>query len=425
MNFRDEAVQERLLGRARREVLEPADREIYRGQRVAITGAGGSIGSELARQLAACAPATLALFDHSEYFLFRIERELRERFPDVSLEPILGDVTRRRSVRAMVSAARPDVIFHAAAYKHVTMMERAVCAAIHVNAFGTLNVLDEARAAGSRFVLISSDKAANPRSVMGATKRLAEILTLSRSSARLRPVVVRFGNVLASSGSFVEIMAECIREGRPIPVTDADAERYFMTTREAVSLVLKADHVSRGGQICWLDMGEPVRIGDLVERTLALAEEAGYRRPRTEHVGLRPGEKRHEELLTPGVALVATPHPRVWIAREPAWSVDGLRAPIRALRRAVSRQDGAAALMALCAVVPEYQFSAAAWTAAAAASEAARRAAEPIVHQEIAVPAQVATFPISTIARPRERHPAPTAGRIGTERGARRVSQGR
>ncbi|MBS1818535.1 MAG: polysaccharide biosynthesis protein [Acidobacteria bacterium] len=343
-----------LLGRPVRQVLSPQDRRAFAGRRVLITGAGGSIGSELARQVAACGPERLTLVDHSEHALFQIEREIAPMLPDRVLDPVLADVTRSAFVRQAFRHSRPHVVYHAAAYKHVTMSERAVCAASNANVLGTVHVVTAARECGARFILISSDKAAAPTSVMGATKRLAELVVLREASVTFRPAVVRFGNVLGSSGSLLTILRDCIRAGQPVPVTDPDATRYFMTAGEAVSLVMKVDLAGQGGETYWLDMGEPIRIGDLVERMLGLEAENGFARVPTQVIGLRPGEKRQERLVEQGISMTATRHPRIWVARQP--DVDGRRVDtaLRALRRALARADSPASLAALIAAVPDF-----------------------------------------------------------------------
>ena len=201
-------------------VLTPIDRRAFKDRRLLITGAGGSVGSELARQLAACAPASLTLVDHAEYNLFRVERRLRAEFPKLEVKAVLGDVSRRADIRARVSHHAPPCRYHAAAYKHVPIAEVAVVAAARTNMLGTVETIRAARDVGARFLLVSSDKAAQPRSVMGATKRLAELVVIYRRSRLLRPVVVRFGNVLGSSGSVVEIMARHRKAGPQVPVTD-------------------------------------------------------------------------------------------------------------------------------------------------------------------------------------------------------------
>ncbi len=360
----DREAQERLLGRRVEAVLTAPDRRAFRGQRVLITGAGGSVGGELARQIAPCRPAVLALFDHAEYNLFRTEADITEAFPDVSLEVLLGDVSRRADVADAFRRVRPHVVFHAAAYKHVTMAERSIVAAARTNVIGTIEVVRAARDAGARFVLISSDKAAAPRSVMGATKRFAELVTLDQASPAFRPIVARFGNILGSSGSVAEIMLRCVTRGRPVPVTDPDATRFFMTAEEAVSLVMKADRIGCGGEVFWLDMGEPLRIGDLAERLIAWATPVGIPRVDVETIGLRPGEKLREELTAQGLEMRRTSHRRIWYARQrPVPRLDVYRA-LRRLRRACRDGRAAEALDAIVMAVSDFKPSHAACEAA-------------------------------------------------------------
>jgi len=360
-----------LLGRPVRDLLTPADRTAFRGQRLLVTGAGGSVGSELARQLAAAGPAGLTLVDHSEYALFTIERELRTRHAGLEIDALVGDVTRRVDMRAACRTARPHAVYHAAAYKHVPIAERSIVPAARVNVLGALEAALAARESGARFVLISSDKAAQPRSVMGATKRLAEMTVLSLASAAFRPVAVRFGNILGSSGSLVEIMARCVREGRSIPVTHPDATRFFMTGAEAASLVLKADLIGGRGTVYWLDMGEPLRIGDLVQRFIACATPAGQPPVGTDVIGLRPGEKMREELTIQGFAMRSTAHPTIWVARQRPSGRDDIDRMLRAIRRAVAAGDAGRALTALETAIDGYSPSAAAWAAARTAMRTA------------------------------------------------------
>jgi len=345
--------QEHLLGRPVRSLLGAAERRRFAGASVLVTGAGGTIGSELARQIAACRPARLTVVDHSEHALFQIERELLEVAPAVAIDPVLEDVTRRSAIARVVRAARPAVVFHAAAYKHVTMAERAICAAARVNVLGTATVLAAAAEAGARFTLISSDKAAAPQSVMGATKRMAELVTLAAPRGT-RVNVVRFGNVLASSGSFVTVMAERIAQGRSIVLTDPAATRYFMTVGEAVSLVMKADRLSSGRETFWFDMGQPVRIGDLASRLSAIAERRGHPRVATEVIGLRPGEKLCEVLTTQGLEMMRTADRQIWVARQAPRAAGAVRTSLRALTRAVSAGSPHDALDVLTAMVPEF-----------------------------------------------------------------------
>lgn len=367
-------IDEQLLGRPVHDLLTPADRAAFAGRRLLVTGAGGSVGSELARQLAAAKPARLTLVDHSEYALFTIERELRARHQEVEIVALLCDVTRRVDMRAACRAAEPHAVYHAAAYKHVPIAERSIVPAVRVNVLGALEAAMAARECGARFVLISSDKAAQPRSVMGATKRVAETAVLSLVSATFRPVAVRFGNILGSSGSLVEIMARSVREGRNIPVTHPDATRFFMTAAEAASLVLKADLIGGRGTVYWLDMGEPLRIGDLVERFLACATEAGHPPVGTEVIGLRPGEKMREELTIQGLAMRSTAHPKIWAARQRSVDREAIAGAVRAMRRAIAGGDAVRALTALETAVEGYSPSTAAWAAARPVQTSALRA---------------------------------------------------
>jgi FlaA1/EpsC-like NDP-sugar epimerase len=362
----DAAAQERLLGRPVRAVLTGKDRQMFAGQRLLVTGAGGSVGSELARQLAACGPASLTLFDHAEYNLFRVERELSGDFPEVPLEAVLGDVSRRADIRTACRAARPHAIYHAAAYKHVPIAERSIVPATRTNVLGTVETVAAAREIGARFVLISTDKAAEPRSVMGATKRLAELVALGQASHTFRPIAVRFGNILGSSGSVVEIMLRCVRQGQPLPVTDPDATRFFMTAQEAVSLVLKADLIGRGGEVFWLDMGAALRIGDLADRIIDMATPPDAPRVGVTIVGLRPGEKMREELTTQGLELRPTSQARIWYARQRDVSRHVVSHATRELRRACAFGDALTALDAVTSAVADFEASDAALAAARA-----------------------------------------------------------
>lgn len=346
-----------LLGRPPRAAVTPGDRQAYAGRRVLITGAAGSIGSELARELARCAPERLAIVDQSELGLFTIERELRARHPDLDLDVHLTDVSHRQAFDRVIRAASPHVVFHAAAYKHVTMAERAPAAAVRVNVTGSVYAAAAAARAGARFVLISSDKAADPGSVMGATKRVAEMATRALASPSFRPIVVRFGNVLGSSGSVLEVLRASIRAGQPVPVTDPDATRYFMTDGEAVALVLRADQLARAAAIYWLDMGAPVRIGDLVDRVIAAEARAGFPSTGTAVLGLRPGEKRDETLTDSTLVFERTLDDRVLVAREARCDRAAVMAGVARLEHAARQADDEAAVAALVAMLPGFEPS--------------------------------------------------------------------
>jgi FlaA1/EpsC-like NDP-sugar epimerase len=362
----DHELERRLLGRDVSAVLEADDRLRLQGQRALVTCAAGSVGFELCRQLAVCGVSRLTVMDHSEYGLFRMEGELRRSYPSLTIVPVLGDVTRRADLRQAMTAAEPHVVYHAAAYKHVTFAESAIVQALRVNALGAAATARAARDAGARFVLISSDKAAEPRSVMGATKRFAELTVLGMASAAFRPVVVRFGNILGSSGSVAEILLDRAMAGMRLPITDPDATRYFMTAAEAVSLVLKADLIGVRPEVFWLDMGEPIRIGDLAAR---IAEHAGLIgcTPRgIDIIGLRAGEKRHEELTTQGLAMRRTAHSRIFSARQKPVAPGAIRAAMRRAQRACASGDVSEALDTLTNLVADFEPSIAARERAAA-----------------------------------------------------------
>jgi FlaA1/EpsC-like NDP-sugar epimerase len=347
-----------LLGRPIRASVSPEGRRAITGRRVVVTGAGGTIGGELSRELAACRPAVLGLVDQSELALFAVERELRQQFPDVRIEASLTDVTRAPSITRVCRDIRPDVVYHAAAYKHVTMAERAPAAAALVNVIGTAEAAAASARVGARFVLISSDKAADPKSVMGATKRLAELVVLDMASSRFRPIVVRFGNVLGSSGSVLQIMRDSVRRGLPIPLTDPSATRFFMTASEAVALVLRADALGRAAEIFWLEVGRPIAMGVLAERLMAIEARAGYARVAIKIIGLRPGEKRTEVLADPTLTFGRTIDRRIRVAREPrviagtdgSTSRQWLADVTARVRRAALRANDLATLEALSAL---------------------------------------------------------------------------
>jgi FlaA1/EpsC-like NDP-sugar epimerase len=309
---------EDLLGRAPVVLDEAGIGQALAGRTVLITGAGGSIGSELCRQLARYAPTRLVLFDQSEFNLYRIDQELAESHPALPRVPLIGDVKDPALLRQAFAAWRPQVVFHAAAYKHVPLMEHDNAgAALANNTLGTWHAARAAAEAGAeRFVLISTDKAVNPTNVMGASKRAAEqvILGLAARHAGTRFMAVRFGNVLGSSGSVIPRFKEQIAKGGPITVTHPDIIRYFMTIPEAARLVLQAAAIGHTGQVLVLDMGEPVKIVDLARDLIRLSGHAVDEIPIV-FSGLRPGEKLYEELLAESDTTLPTTVPRLRIAR--------------------------------------------------------------------------------------------------------------
>jgi FlaA1/EpsC-like NDP-sugar epimerase len=306
---------EDLLGRDPIQLELPELESDLRGRSVLITGAAGSIGSELARQAALYAPRTLVLFDHAETSLFYLEMELRESHPDLHLIPVVGDIVDRGAVERVFKEYAPERVFHAAAYKHVPMMQVNAREAVRNNVIGTWRVADAAGRHGvERFVLVSTDKAVRPVSVMGATKRLAEMTVLELQDQYPRTVytAVRFGNVLGSSGSVIPLFKRQIAAGKPLTVTHPEATRYFMTIPEAVQLILQASLLPQlRGHIAMLEMGEPVRIVDLARNLIRLSGAAAPRGEQIVFTGLRAGERLHEELVAPDEETRPTPIPKV------------------------------------------------------------------------------------------------------------------
>ncbi len=313
---------EDLLGREPVRMDAPEVRALIEGQVVLVTGAGGSIGAELCRQIAARGPARLLLLDHGEFNLYRIERELAGG--DAAIEPILGDIRDQARMRWVFERHAPALVFNAAAYKHVPLVEANPAEGLKVNVLGTCLLADLAVESGVRkFVQISTDKAVNPTNVMGASKRAAEIYcqNLDRRAPATAFVTTRFGNVLGSAGSVVPLFREQIERGGPVTVTHPEITRYFMTIPEAVSLILQAAGLGRGGEIFVLDMGEPVRILDLAEQMIRLSGLEPGRDIEIVFTGLRPGEKLYEELFHESEPPVGTGHPKLMLApsREVDW----------------------------------------------------------------------------------------------------------
>jgi FlaA1/EpsC-like NDP-sugar epimerase len=310
---------EDLLRREPVEIDTDAVAGYLNGASVLVTGGGGSIGSELVRQILAIGPRLLTIVDNHEAALWAIERELSERAavnPDVGVELVLADIRSQEAVDAVIGRARPDVVFHAAALKHVPMVEHAPAEGAMTNVIGSRNVISACERLGvKRFVLISTDKAVEPISVMGATKRLAELMTVAAAKRTGRPyVAVRFGNVLASSGSVIPIFQRQLEAGRPITITHADATRYFMTIPEAVSLVLEAGSTPDSGVIFVLDMGEPVKILDLARDLIRLSGLSEEQVP-IAYTGLRAGERLHESLMHDHETVERTAHPSIMRVR--------------------------------------------------------------------------------------------------------------
>lgn len=322
---------EDLLGRDEVRMDLEAIAAYLTGEVVLVTGAGGSIGSELCRQVCRFSPKQLLLLGHGENSIYEIDVELRRKYPELDVKPIIADIQDEARIRQVLQQYRPGVVFHAAAHKHVPLMEYNPSEAIKNNIFGTLNVARAADEFGvKRFVLISSDKAVNPTSVMGATKRAAEYIVQSFAShSETIFVAVRFGNVLGSRGSVIPLFKRQIASGGPVTVTDPRMMRYFMTIPEAVQLVIQAASMGNGGEVFVLDMGEPVRILDLARDLIRLS---GFE-PDVDipivYTGIRPGEKLYEELLTAEEGTQATLHERIFVSKSSVISQQALRVFLR------------------------------------------------------------------------------------------------
>jgi FlaA1/EpsC-like NDP-sugar epimerase len=326
------------------------------GRVVLVTGAGGSIGSELCRQVCRFGPQRLVLVERFENALFEIHRELVSAFPHLQIEPRVGDVCDVARMEQVFSSTKPALVFHAAAHKHVPMMERNPGEAVKNNVGGTRNVAQLADRFGvERFVLISTDKAVNPSSVMGATKRVAEIYLQALSQrSQTRFVTVRFGNVLGSAGSVVPIFREQIARGGPVTVTHPEMTRYFMTIPEASQLVLQAGAMGNGGEIFILDMGEPVRIVDLARDLIVLSGLRPMDDIEIRFSGIRPGEKLFEELSTDAEHADKTRHPKIFIGRIDPHDLNSVVGALGTLLATADSDDPEQVRAALADLVPEY-----------------------------------------------------------------------
>jgi FlaA1/EpsC-like NDP-sugar epimerase len=311
--IREVAVED-LLGRTPVQLDEGQIRRQLEGKIVLVTGAAGSIGSELCRQIARFRPAKIVGFEIAESPLFEIDREMRQAFPHVPFLPVVGSIQNRARIDEVLSQYKPSAIYHAAAYKHVPLMEAHIFEAVENNVFGTYNMAVAAAKHGVEdFVLISSDKAVRPTNVMGATKRVAELFLLALQNGRTSYVAVRFGNVLGSNGSVIPIFKKQIAAGGPVTVTHPEMRRFFMTIPESCQLVLQASAIGKGGQICVLDMGQPVKIVDLARNLILLSGLKPDEDIKIKFTGMRPGEKLYEELSTLLEDTVPTTHEKIRI----------------------------------------------------------------------------------------------------------------
>jgi FlaA1/EpsC-like NDP-sugar epimerase len=354
--IREVAVED-LLGRKPVHLDLERIRERIQGRVVMVTGAAGSIGSEICRQIAPFHPLAIVGFDEAETPLFHIDREMAKSFPYITFYPEIGSITSRGTLKRVMQHYHPSILYHAAAYKHVPLMERHVFAAVETNIFGTWNV---ARAAAEHgvddFVMISTDKAVRPTSMMGVTKRTAELLIRAlQPESATRFVAVRFGNVLGSNGSVVPIFKEQIAAGGPVTVTHPEMTRYFMTIPEAAQLVLQAFSIGKGGEVFVLEMGEPVKIADLAKNLILLSGLQPERDIEIQFTGIRPGEKMFEELNLQDEHLIPTSHAKIrsYVCHQNLDAMQ-IKASLQRLQAIVEGQDVANLVLLLKELVPDY-----------------------------------------------------------------------
>lgn len=326
------------------------------GKRVLVTGAGGSIGSELCRQIAKMSPSHVTLLGKGENSIYEIHQELTAKFPHLAIEPVIADVQDKPRIFNIFSRVQPQVVFHAAAHKHVPLMEAQPAEAVQNNIFGTQTVAEAAdRANVEKFVLISTDKAVNPTSVMGATKRVAEMIIQNMNRiSDTNFVAVRFGNVLGSRGSVIPLFKKQILKGGPITITHPDMKRYFMTIPEASQLVLQAGALAQGGEVFVLDMGEPIKIVDMATDLIELSGLEPGRDIEIQFTGLRPGEKLFEELLTAEEGTSSTKHEKIYVANLKA--VDE-KLILQSLQNLKSEQSSDEIIRILMTLIPTYQHA--------------------------------------------------------------------
>ncbi|MBI5581390.1 MAG: polysaccharide biosynthesis protein [Deltaproteobacteria bacterium] len=347
-----------LIGRATVNLDEKLIEECLRGQRVMVTGAGGSIGSELCRQICRFNPEKLILFERAESPLYEIDLELRPNCGLLDIVPVLGDIQDGDHLRKTFEAHQPQIVFHAAAYKHVPMLELQPWKAVENNILGTQNLLDVANEFSLELlVLVSTDKAVKSANVMGASKRLAEMITLNNNDcnvSRTRMIAVRFGNVVGSVGSVAPLFKRQIENGGPVTVTHPDVTRYFMTIREASQLILQSASMGQGGEIFILDMGTPIKIADMAQDLIRLSGFEPDVDIKIEYIGLRPGEKLYEELITDDENALPTRHPKIMMLKGGACDLNLLNGKIQELARLAGDQDAARIKSKLQEMVPDY-----------------------------------------------------------------------
>ncbi len=333
---------EDLLFRKPMKINNSATRAYYSGKTILVTGGGGSIGSELCRQIAKCAPKRLIIVDIYENNAYEIQQELKRKYGDkLDLIVEIASVRERDRLDAIFNAYRPQIVFHAAAHKHVPLMEHSGCEAIKNNVMGTFNTADMAeKYDAEKFILISTDKAVNPTNIMGASKRMCEMVIQCRTDSKTLFMAVRFGNVLGSNGSVIPLFREQIKNGGPITITDKRIIRYFMTIPEASQLVMQAGYMAKDGELFILDMGKPVKIYDLAYNMITLSGFTPDEDIKIEEIGLRPGEKLYEELLIKTEHLEKTDNKKIFIERDKPLSREEVRDKLIILRDAVAATKG-------------------------------------------------------------------------------------
>jgi FlaA1/EpsC-like NDP-sugar epimerase len=354
-NLRDVSIED-ILGRKPVRLDWNAIKTSLHDKCILVTGGGGSIGSELCKQIARVGPAKLIIFDQSEYNLYKINAKMANQFPELNHCVVLGDVTDRPTVKQLIESCKPDIIFHAAAYKHVPLLENQAREAVHNNVVGTQVIAEIAIANRiKRFILISTDKAVNPTNVMGATKRAAEILCQNLNDENCtRFTTVRFGNVLDSAGSVVPLFREQIQAGGPVTVTHAEICRYFMTIPEACQLIMKSATVGQGGEIYVLDMGEPIKITYLAEQMIRLSGKKPGTDIEIKYIGLRPGEKLYEELFYEQEKLLQTEYEKLLLAQARRFDKTTWMVYINELAEACKQDSESDIIDILKKIVPEY-----------------------------------------------------------------------
>jgi FlaA1/EpsC-like NDP-sugar epimerase len=348
-----------LLGRESVKLDHEGIGSYLKNQCILVTGAGGSIGSELCRQIYKFDPAKIILLERAESPLHDIELELRTRKKDIEIVPILGDIREKDSLQKLFQHFKPQTVFHAAAYKHVPMLESQPWKAVDNNIWGTLQLIEVVNQHDvHRFVFVSSDKAVRPTNVMGATKRVSEKLIQSLNGcgiSKTRFMIVRFGNVVGSAGSVIPLFKKQIKAGGPVTVTHPDVTRYFMTIPEACQLILQAGAMGEGGEIFVLDMGTPIKIVDLARDLIRLSGFIPDEEIQIKYIGLRPGEKLYEELITEGEGIVPTKHEKIMVLRGKECNLPLLNGHMTKLISVSHRQDAELVRQSLKEIVPEFR----------------------------------------------------------------------